>query len=206
MKISTFILGAMRTNCYFIVDEKSNKTAIIDPADECEKILKIIGERNLSVEFILLTHAHYDHMMALEELRAKTNAPLYVHEGDAEAVVDPKLSYMYKHTGINKHFQFAERMLSDGDTLQLGDIEITVLHTPGHTMGSVCYIAEDNIITGDTLFKGDIGRDDLYGGSEIQLMNSIEKLKSLDGDYKIYPGHGSSSRLSHEKENNIYLR
>ena len=204
MKISTFILGEMRTNCYFITNE--NKTVIVDPAAESDRLLKIIKERNLSVEFILLTHAHFDHMMALDDLREATNAPLYVHEHDAEAVVDPKLSYVQQFAGINTGFKPAERLLSDGDTLYLGDIEIKVTHTPGHTMGSVCYFIEDNIITGDTLFKGDIGRDDLYGGDETQLNNSIKKLKSLESDYKIYPGHGSSSRLSYEKENNIYLK
>ena len=212
MKISTFILGEMHTNCYFIIDEETNKAVIVDPAAELDRLLRIIKERNLSVEFILLTHAHFDHMMALDGLREAVNAPLYVHEFDAEAVTDPKLSYMEQFAGINTGFKSAERLLSDGDVLRFGNVEIKVMHTPGHTMGSVCYFIEDNIITGDTLFKGDIGRDDLYGGDEMQFNNSIKKLKSLENDkslysdYKIYPGHGSSSRLSYEKENNIYLK
>lgn len=206
MKISTFILGAMHTNCYFIIDEESNKTIIIDPADECDKLLNIIKERNLTVEYIFLTHSHFDHMMALEQLREVTQAPLCVHEHDAEAVTNPQLSYMKQFAGVNTNCKPAERLLHDGDTLYLNNIEIKVMHTPGHTMGSVCYFVGDNIITGDTLFKEDIGRDDLYGGDEMQLKASLKKLTSLESDYKIYPGHGSSSRLSYEKEHNIYLK
>lgn len=206
MKISTFILGSMRTNCYFIIDEKSNKTIIVDPADEYEKINKIISERNLSVEFILLTHAHYDHMMALEKLRESTGTPLYVHKDDAEAVINPQHSYMIKVVSGDKRYKSAEKLLQDDDILYCGNIEIKVMHTPGHTMGSVCYIVGDNIITGDTLFKGDVGRDDLYGGDETQLNNSLKRLISLNGDYKIYPGHGSSSTLEYERKNNMYLK
>lgn len=206
MKILTFILGQMQTNCYFIINEKTNKAIVIDPADEYKRLEDIITKRNLSIEFILLTHSHFDHMMALEELRQKTNAPLYVHESDAEALINPQLNYMTQFAGITKVCKPAERLLHDGDILYLDDIEIKVMHTPGHTMGSICYFIGDNIITGDTLFKDDIGRDDLYGGNEKQLNESLNKLKSLKADYKIYPGHGSSSRLAYEKEHNIYLR
>jgi len=140
-------------------------------------------------------------MMALEELREKTNAPLCVHESDAESVTNPKLNYMKTFANKNTTSKPAEILLHEGD--RIGDLR--VMHTPGHTLGSVCYFAKNNIFTGDTLFREDIGRYDLYGGDYIQLMESLGKLAAIEGDYKIYPGHGSSSSLQHEKEYNIYL-
>lgn len=205
MKISTFILGSMQTNCYFLTDEETGETAVADPADSAEKIIAKINERDLKVKYILLTHAHFDHMMALEEIRARTHAPLYIHRLDAPALLDPELSYMDRYGGSNAPCRSADFLMNEGDILELGKSRLKILHTPGHTMGSVCILAEDNIITGDTLFKGDIGRYDLYGGNYGQLLQSLHKLSSLEGDYKIYPGHGSSTRLSAERKNNISL-
>lgn len=211
MKILTFILGSMHTNCYFIIDETLNKCVIIDPAAEFDKIMAKIKEYGYEAEYILLTHSHFDHMMALEDLRNALNIPLCVHEHDAEAVTNNEHNYIKQFSGmkINKRLKPAEVVLKDGDIIKTGNIEIKVLHTPGHTMGSVCYFIENNIVTGDTLFKEDIGRYDLYGGDYIELLASLKKLKNIDTsshDYKIYPGHGSSSRLIYEKENNIYLK
>ncbi len=205
MKISTFILGSMQTNCYFLTDEETGITAIADPADSAEKILVKINERGLKVKYILLTHAHFDHMMALEEIRAETHAPLYIHRLDAPALLDPELSYMGRYGGRDAPCRPADFLLNEGDVLALGKSRLKILHTPGHTMGSVCILAEDSIITGDTLFKGDIGRYDLYGGNYSQLLQSLHRLSALEGDYKIYPGHGSSTRLSTERKTNISL-
>ena len=202
MKILTFILGNMQTNCYFIINEETDEAVIVDPAAECKKIINKLTERKLNLKYIMLTHAHFDHMMALEELREKTGAPLCVHEDDAEAVTNTSLNYMKLFANKNMTIKPAEIILRDGDTIN----DIRVLHTPGHTKGSVCYFIGDNIITGDTLFKEDFGRTDLYGGDYNQLMDSLKKLAALEEEYKIYPGHGSSSYLSHEKKYNIYIK
>lgn len=205
MKILTFILGVMQTNCYFIIDETTGATAVVDPAASVEKITDKITEHGLNLKYIILTHAHFDHMMALEELREQMHVPVYIHEHDAQALLHPEQSYMYQFGGIKTSCRATDFLLTDGDVLKLGQSKIKIIHTPGHTMGSICLIAEDNIISGDTLFRGDIGRYDLYGGDYNQLLQSLKKLSDLEGDYKIYPGHGSSTRLSKERKNNIYL-
>ncbi|MDD4773883.1 MAG: MBL fold metallo-hydrolase [Eubacteriales bacterium] len=205
IKISTFILGDMQTNCYFLIDERSSETAVVDPAASADKIIRKINERNLKVKYIILTHAHFDHMMALEELRDMLRVPVYVHEQDAPALLNPEQSYMNSFGNSKVPGKPADLLLNDGDTLSLGQSSIKILHTPGHTKGSICLITEDNIISGDTLFRGDIGRYDLYGGDFNQLKQSLQKIAALDGDYKIYPGHGSSTGLNTERKNNIYL-
>ncbi|MHB1152308.1 MAG: MBL fold metallo-hydrolase [Eubacteriales bacterium] len=205
MKILTFILGVMQTNCYFIIDETTGETAVVDPAASAEKIAAKIKDHSLTLKYIILTHAHFDHMMALEELRQQNHVPVYIHELDAQALLDPEQSYMDQFGGVKSSCRPADFLLADGDTIILGHSKIKIMHTPGHTMGSICLIAEDNIISGDTLFRGDVGRYDLYGGDYNQLLQSLKKLSELESDYKIYPGHGSSTRLSRERKNNIYL-
>lgn len=205
IKILTFILGDMQTNCYFMIDEKTLETAIIDPAASADKIRQKTIERNLKVKYIILTHTHFDHMMALEELRVMLSVSVYVHEKDAPALLNPKQSYMDRFGGRNPPCKPADLYLRDGDTLLLGQSVIKVLHTPGHTKGSICLISDDSIISGDTLFRGDIGRYDLYGGDFNELKQSLKKISALDRDYKIYPGHGSPTRLSTERKNNIHL-
>jgi glyoxylase-like metal-dependent hydrolase (beta-lactamase superfamily II) len=205
MKILTFILGVMQTNCYFLIDEETGETAVVDPAASADKIAEKIKERGLTLKYIVLTHAHFDHIMALEELRGLTHAPVYIHADDAEALLHPEQTYMDQFGGVNTPCSPADFLLNDGDILILGQTKIKIIHTPGHTMGSICLIADENIISGDTLFRGDIGRYDLYGGDYSQLLQSLRILAALDGDYKVYPGHGSSTRLSYEREHNIYL-
>lgn len=195
----------MRTNCYFLTDEDTGETIVADPADECEKIISKLNERNLKLKFILLTHAHFDHMLALEELRGKTAAPLMIHKNDAPALLDPKLSLMSRFAGIDTPCKDAEIKLGDNDIIKLGNNEIRVMHTPGHTPGSICLVFDRTIISGDTIFRENIGRHDFPGGNYAQLEESLKKLSSLEGDYKIYSGHGASTTLAHEREFNPYL-
>ena len=209
MKIYTFILGALQTNCYFLVDEQTKKTAIIDPADQCERILQKLKDKELEPILILLTHGHFDHMLALNELRQATACPVALHKSDAEALTDTNAN------GIRQFFSSrsfigckADKILEDGDQLSVGNETVRVLHTPGHTAGSVCYLAGDALLSGDTVFAGSVGRTDLYGGSQAQLLKSLKKLKKLyfeEGDKKLYPGHGNLSRLSAEIEANPFF-
>ena len=195
----------MQTNCYFLINEPTLLCAVVDPADEYDKISQKLKDKNLKLDKILLTHAHFDHIMALRRLREQTGAPLYVHEDDVEMLLDPGKSLMSSAGGCSRPEDPPEHMVRDGDEIPLGTETIKVMHTPGHTKGSVCYICADSIISGDTLFRGSIGRYDFYGGDYDMMLSSLSKLKALDGDYKVYPGHGASTTLEHEKETNYYL-
>ena len=205
LKIAKFIVGTMGTNCYFLIDESTSKAAVVDPGAECEKILEKLAARGLTCEKILLTHGHFDHIMALEELREATKAPVYIHGADAELLSDPEKSYMRQFAGISASCRAPEVTLSEGDSVSIGSQTMTVLHTPGHTQGSVCYDDGEHLICGDTLFKGGMGRYDLYGGDFATLTQSLRRIAELPGDRSIYPGHGMSGTLSSERENNMYL-
>ncbi len=206
MKILNLYDGGWAANCYILIDEPSGECAIIDPSVDISRIETKIKELNLSVKYILLTHGHFDHMLTLEEVRNLTKAPVCIHKSDAPALTNPDISYFRHFAGTDTVFENAEILLSDNDDITLGKSHIKVMHTPGHTFGSVTYIIDDIMITGDTLFAGDIGRYDLYGGDYLELRKSLAKIASLEGDYRIFPGHGNSSRLSKEKKENIYLK
>ena len=208
LKVNIMPLGRMSTNCYIVYDEASCIGAVIDPGgeDSCDAILARCASLGITVKYILLTHAHYDHMLSLEALRKATGVPLALHMYDAESLCNPNLTYMAQFAGIDAQVTAAEITLDDNDTIELGDSVLEVMHTPGHTVGSVCYKSGGIIITGDTLFHGTIGRCDLYGGDEDVMEQSLKRLASLNGDYKLYPGHGPTTTLERERTSNVYLR
>lgn len=209
LEIHTVPVGAMRVNCY-ILKSASGVGAIIDPGGEIpqngsDKILKRCRELSVDIKMIILTHAHFDHMLSLERVRSELGAPLYLHPADFPALADPYISYMSQY-GIYTPIKPAQDSLSDGDEIKLGEEGLCVLHTPGHTPGSICLIGDDFLISGDTLFCGSIGRCDLAGGNEIDMAHSLEKLKKLEGDLTVYPGHGQATTLERERRSNPYLR
>lgn len=206
MKISKFILGNMQTNCYFIIDEESKACIVVDPADSIEVIMQKLSDKGLKCEKIILTHGHFDHMLALEALREKTEAPLLVHEADNELLQDPNKSLMAFYAGINTPIRQPEIFLHDGDVIDFHGNEIKVIHTPGHTAGSCCFILGEHMISGDTLFRGNVGRYDFYGGDYETMQKSLKKISELTVNYRIYPGHGPSTHLDYEKEYNIYMK
>lgn len=208
MKVRVIPMAVMSVNCLILFDEATGYGAVVDPGGKsaADKILSMASANNIEIKYILLTHAHFDHMLSLEELREKTGAPLALHKYDAETITDPELTFMSRFGGVTEGSKPAEIILEDGDVITLGETEIEVIHTPGHTAGSVCYKSGDTIITGDTLFRGSIGRCDLYGGDEMAMDESLKRLLALDGDYKLYPGHGSTTTLSRERQENVYLR
>lgn len=207
MKLKIFPVGTLGTNCYFIVDEQTNAAAVVDPGWGADHIYGKLIKLGLKCEMILLTHGHADHTGALGELRRKTGAPVYIHTGDAKMLVDPALSQARYLGAPVEVLAQPEHLISDGDKIALRGTTIEVMHTPGHTPGSVCYILRDDgiILSGDTLFRESVGRYDLAGGDYKELMRSLEKLASLEGDWRVYPGHGRSTTLSHEREHNMYL-
>ena len=205
LKIQKFPLGSMQTNCYFIIDEDTREAAIVDPADDAATILRKISEKDVCVKYIILTHGHFDHMLALEKLRAATGAPVCVHTYDAPALTNPDISMMRQFAGIHVPCKPADVLLEEGSVLALGSSEIKIMSTPGHTPGSICIIAGSNLISGDTLFREGIGRYDFFGGSYEGITESLKRIKALDGDYKVYPGHGAATSLSHERSFNPYM-
>ena len=211
LKIICLPLGAMRTNCYLVFDPATREGCVIDPGGETpeqgsDKILARLDTECIRLKFILLTHAHFDHMLSLSCLREATGAPLAIYQYDADALADPNLTYMAQFAGIRTPEKPAEQLLSHGDRLMLGAHTLEVLHTPGHTAGSVTLKGDGFLITGDTLFRGSVGRCDLFGGDEMALLQSLKQLRELDGDYKIFAGHGSTTTLSRERECNVYMR
>ncbi len=208
MKISILPLGTMRTNCLVISDEATGIGAVIDPGGEgcTDSILNRLESEGVKLKYIILTHAHFDHLLSLRELRQRTGAPLALHKYDAESLFDPSLTYMEQFAGITEGEAPAEILLDDGDIIELGDTKLLVMHLPGHTQGSIALITDGIIIAGDVLFRGSIGRCDLYGGDEMAMNDSLKRLCSLGGDYKIYPGHGSTTTLQRERTQNIYLQ
>lgn len=206
MKISCLPVGAMSVNCLILRDEATGLGAVIDPGDNAEKIHNKCITSDTTVKYIILTHAHFDHMLALEELRERTGAPLALHRHDAESLLDPRITYMEQFAGVTEPPKPAEILLEEGDILELGETRLEILHTPGHTVGSICIRSGGDIITGDTLFHGNIGRCDLYGGDEMTIMHSLKRLSELPGDYKLWPGHGATTTLSRERAANYYLK
>ena len=197
MVIKTILLPAVSTNCYVVADEKAVVCAILDPGDPDPRILNTVAEEGWQVKCILLTHAHYDHTMGVPELRRQLpGVPVYVHPGDAEM---PKPFFRIEEMGELTFYE-------DGSHVSVGDVDFEVLHTPGHTAGSVVLRAGDTLFTGDTLFKGSMGRTDLPGGSHEDMSRSLRRLGALEGDLKVLPGHMDASTLDHERKYNYYLK
>ena len=205
MKILTYSVGLNYTNCYLVYDEKSKNACLIDAAEYDDRIFDAILENSLSLEYIILTHGHFDHILGAEAFKEKTGAVIVIHELEKEYLEDPEKSMTYLN---NRETVTADILLKDNDILNVGDISLKVIHTPGHTKGSSCFIIEKDKImfSGDTLFKGSIGRYDFYGGDYNILMESLQKLKSLNVNYTIYPGHGDATTLDDEIAENPYFR
>ena len=194
IKIHKLALGLYQTNTYIIHDETSNACCVIDPGYEADAILEEVGHLGLTVEAILLTHGHFDHVGAVKDMVAETDCDVYICEADLS------LPPMFTNGKIYYTHTYGE-----GDALHLAGLEISVLHTPGHTPGSVCLICENTMFSGDTLFEGSCGRTDI-GGSWPQIQTSLARLAKLDTDYVVYPGHGGSTTLAMEKRYNPYMR
>lgn len=205
MKIYMFHPMGYLSNTYLAIDEETNKAAVFDPSGAIHKVVAKLEEKNAQLEYIFLTHGHFDHIFALDEFKKYFQAPVAIHEADNEMLLDPEKSCMLMFTGQSKKYESADFLLKDGDCFSLGETSIKVLHTPGHTKGSVCYRMDNALITGDTLFSGSIGRCDLYGGNLSQLNESLALIKNLPGSYKLYPGHANTTTLEKERVTNPYL-
>lgn len=207
LKVVTLPLGSLQTNCYIVYDEMSLDAVVIDPADDADTILSVLHEHRLKLQLVLLTHGHFDHMMAIDPLLDATSAAFALSAADEPMLRDDQLNCMASlHGG---HFTVKHKpdaLLRDGDKIELRDLVIEVFETPGHTAGSLTYRICDSLFTGDLLFYLMVGRMDLPTGSFTALKKSLVRIGKLDGDYQIYPGHSIATTLAFERENNIYMK
>ena len=194
MKIAMMQLGSYGTNCYIVWDENTKNAAVIDPGDEAPSVLQTLQKEGPHLQMILLTHAHFDHIGAVDAIQAATGCKVYLHKADL--TLPPEM------TGTTPH---PTDFYDEGDTVTLDSIVFRVLHTPGHTPGSVCLIADDVMFSGDTLFAGSCGRTDFPGSSWMQMESSLRKLHDLPGDYTVLPGHMGSSTLERERKTNFFM-
>ena len=198
MKVKLLRVGPIGTNCYILEDDQTNLAAVIDPGDEPELIQEALEKEGVEVRYLLLTHGQYDHTTAVPALhRVYPQADIYIHQADANGAG----STLFPLTGEVDDL----KLYDEGDVIRLGDHEIQVLHTPGHSPGSVTLKVEDVLFTGDTLFAGSCGRTDLRGGSYEQIMQSLKRLGELKGDFHVCPGHEATSTLERERRSNPFL-
>ena len=195
MNIKTLPLGAYQTNCYMVWADTADTCVVIDPGFEPDTVLLEAKRQGKTIEAILLTHGHFDHVGAVRDIAAETDCKVYLCENDLAMPTQLTAGPLY-YTDL----------YGEGDVLKLAGLSIKVLHTPGHTPGSVCLQCEDSIFSGDTLFWGSCGRTDLPGGSWSTIQKSLKRLAGLSGDFKVYPGHGDSTTLSFERKMNPYMQ
>ena len=193
MKLTSLTVGSIETNCYIIYDEKSKSAVVIDPSDEASLVQARLDALGLELRAILLTHAHFDHGGDLGRLLAKRSVPVYCHPADRALP-----------SWLTHGLKWSEE-LSEGQSLDFDGLRFTVLHTPGHTPGSVCFRCGDWLFAGDTLFAGSCGRTDLPGGSWKEMAASLRRLAALEGNAAVYPGHGEPTTLEEERRDNPYL-
>lgn len=195
LQVHALTLGAYQVNCYIIHDEKSTSCCVIDPGYEADTILDKLSELGLTLEAILLTHGHFDHVGAVRDIAADTGCQVYLCADD-----------LCLPTNLTAGKLYYTQTYAEGTRLHLAGLDITVLQTPGHTPGSVCLLIGDSLFSGDTLFAGSCGRTDLPGGSWTDMQNSLKRLSQIEANLWVLPGHGESTMLASEKKYNPYLR
>jgi len=207
IKVITKVLGSVDTNCYFIVNVSTKDTIIIDPADSPEIIESVILENKLKPQAILLTHGHFDHILAANQIKETFNIPLIACDKEKNIIEDGSLNLSSSFGASVK--LMADEYVEDGKILDIAGFSIKVIHTPGHTEGSACFYfsKEDILISGDTLFYESVGRSDFPTGNSSQLIRSIkEKLFVLPDDTIVYPGHGDTTTIENEKKYNPFCQ
>lgn len=203
-KIKVIPVGMLQANCALVIDEQAKVCAVVDPGANTQKILEVIEQQGVRVECILLTHGHFDHVMAAPELQKQTGAKLYIHKADAH-MLEPSYA---SHAGYIREAYVQPEItgfLADGMALTVGGLELKIINTPGHTPGSCVILCGDTMLAGDTLFLESCGRVDLEGGSAEDMVASLTRLRDLPGDYTVYPGHADTTMLSHERQHNPYM-
>jgi hydroxyacylglutathione hydrolase len=200
MIIKKMMAGVYAANCYILFDEETKEAVVLDPGGDIDDVCKALNQLGAKVKYIILTHGHFDHTTGVDGLKAETRATVAMSKEDNDMILSNSMYYGPLIKGG------ADLLLKHGDVLRFGKYEIEVLATPGHTPGGICLLADGNIFTGDTLFKGSIGRSDLAGGDHNKLMASIKnKLMPLSDSIAVHPGHGPSSTIGQERMENPFL-
>ncbi len=209
MFLKQFEVGRMAVFAYLLGSDSTQEGLVIDPADEIDEILAVADRQKITIRYILNTHAHVDHIMGNEEMKKKTGAKIIIHEEDAPLLVRTPRSMLAMFGG--RPSPPADLTVKDGDRIQVGDLSLKVLHTPGHSPGGMCLQGKEEVFTGDTLFVGGVGRTDLPGGSWPLLLHSIKtKLLILPDETMIYPGHNygpaPTSTIQKERSHNPFIK
>lgn len=204
MLIKNLAVGQLQANCFVVVDEKTREAMVIDPGDEPDRIMEIVKEDNLKVKYIVCTHAHFDHVGAISDIKDETDAKIVIHQEERElysSAMDQAAFWGYELAPLPE----PDMLVQEGDKLEIGSLKFEILHTPGHSPGGICLYGEDVVFTGDTLFEGSVGRTDFYGGDMNKLKRSFSRLMSLPPDTKVFAGHGRSSSIRQEKASNFFM-
>ncbi|MDD6354795.1 MAG: MBL fold metallo-hydrolase [Oscillospiraceae bacterium] len=202
MKVSYKVFGDLDNNCYLLLDETTNKSALIDCTVADDRMRELIGDTDL--QYILLTHGHFDHIGGVRDIKKEYGCKVVISSVDAPMLSSGKAS-LAAFCGAEQNDTEPDITVQDGDEIEVGTLKIKVLSTPGHTSGSVCYVVGDALFSGDTLFYCSCGRTDFPTGSSDDMIKSLKKLASLDGNYKVYTGHNQLSDLDFERKNNPYM-
>jgi len=206
MKIIKLEVGQLGANCYIVYCEKSLQGAVIDPGGNGKDIIALLNRENITVSYIINTHGHADHIAANDEVKVATGAKVCIHEADAPMLPSAQ-GNLSSYVGSDLKCQPADQLLKDGDILRVGEIEMQILHTPGHTLGGICIKTNDALFSGDTLFEQSIGRTDFPNGSYSQLLHSIQsKLLILDDHIIVLPGHGGATTIGDERNSNPFIQ
>ncbi len=202
MKIKAFELGDIGTNCYVVSDD-NNTCAIIDCDGNGEPLFDYIDQNNLKPTHILLTHGHFDHIGAVNVTKEKYGCAVYACAKEANLLAEPTIN----HSGLygTPISVKPDKLVNDGDEIEVGEMTFKVMETPGHTEGSICFFLDKTIFAGDTLFLGSCGRTDFPTGDWQTMLHSLQKLKNLEGDFVVYPGHGPSTTLDYERKTNPFM-
>lgn len=206
MIIKTLKLGMLPTNCYIVADPESKIGAVIDPADNARKILDAIAEIDITVKYIFITHAHFDHVLAASKVKQATGAALVIHKYDDDSMSMNSICSF--HPSLKKQYEeiHADIFASDGDTFDVGSLKAEFIHTPGHTIGSCVIKIDNHLFSGDTIFRKQCGRCDLAGGNFSSMLDSLKKIHDFKGNFFIYPGHGEETTLEYERIHNPYMK
>ena len=200
------VVGPLQCNCYIVGDPATHEAIVIDPGDDADRLAESIASKGLTITAIVATHAHFDHVVAAERLRALTGAPFFLHADDK-----PLLAWVQESGRMFLGIDLppppeVDTEAREGDRLVAGAMGLEVVHTPGHSPGSISLVSDDAIFSGDTLFAGSIGRTDLPGGDTQALLGAVkDKLFRLDAGLGVYPGHGPATTLGHEMETNPFV-
>lgn len=205
MFIEKMVVGEMDANCYVLADENTDEALVIDPGGSADQILDLIQENNWDIKYVVNTHGHIDHIAANKKILEQSNAQLLIHRADANFLEDSELNLSAFVGGPQLQSPVADQLLESGSQISCGSFDLEVLHTPGHTRGSICLLGANQIFSGDTLFSKGIGRTDLATGSREELDQSLAEIIKLKDELMVFPGHGAAATLAEIKQINPYI-